>query len=81
MAVSISLLFGRLGAVTGSNLTALLIENHCDSVFLLTAFSLIGKKNFTNELNHNFSSIFVFFRKLHIGVFCSENTRKIIKKI
>lgn len=43
MAVSISLLFGRLGAVTGSNMTALLIENYCDALFLLSGISVIGK--------------------------------------
>lgn len=38
----ISLMFGRLGAVLGANIVALLLEHHCHTVFYLSGSSLIG---------------------------------------
>lgn len=46
MAMCISLMFGRLGCVAGSNIFAMLIDNHCDLAFLLSGLSIIGKQNF-----------------------------------
>lgn len=43
MAVCISLMFGRLGAVVGSNTAALLLDNHCEVAFYLSGTSVIGK--------------------------------------
>lgn len=43
MAVSISLMFGRLGSVAGANLAALNLENHCEKVFYLSGSSVIGR--------------------------------------
>lgn len=43
MAVCISLMFGRLGGVVGSNITALLLDSHCELAFYVPAASLIGK--------------------------------------
>lgn len=43
MAVCISLMFGRLGSVAGSNMVALLIDDQCNSVFLLSGGSVICK--------------------------------------
>lgn len=43
MAVSISLMFGRLGGVAGSNLTAILLDASCENAFYLPGCSLLGK--------------------------------------
>lgn len=43
MAVSISLMFGRLGSVAGSNLTAVLLDASCENAFYLPGCSLISK--------------------------------------
>lgn len=48
MAVSISLMFGRLGCVLGANVSALFIESHCELVFYLFGSSLIRKQFFSN---------------------------------
>lgn len=42
MAVSISLMTGRFGCVAGSNMVAMLIDDYCDAIFLISGFSLIG---------------------------------------
>lgn len=42
--MSISLMFGRLGAVAGSNFTAILLDDHCEIVFYLAGSVLLGKK-------------------------------------
>ncbi|XP_055304610.1 synaptic vesicle glycoprotein 2B-like [Sitodiplosis mosellana] len=41
MAICISLMFGRLGSVFGSNLTALLLDNNCETAFYLSGVSVI----------------------------------------
>lgn len=43
MALAISLMFGRFGAVTGSNITGPLIYNLCDYVFYVFALDHVGK--------------------------------------
>lgn len=43
MALSISLMFGRLGGVAGSNTAALLLDNHCETTFYISGASLLGK--------------------------------------
>lgn len=42
MAISISLMFGRLGAVSGSNAAALLLDDYCEMSFYLSGSILIG---------------------------------------
>lgn len=42
MAVCISLMFGRLGSVVGANTAAVLLDNHCETVFYLSGSTLIG---------------------------------------
>lgn len=63
MAVCISLMFGRLGSVVGSNTAALLLDNHCEVAFYLSGSTVIG-----NLLHH---SLFQKFptRKLEIDHF------------
>lgn len=39
----ISLMFGRLGGVVGANMAALLMDNHCETVFYISGTSLIGE--------------------------------------
>lgn len=43
MAMCFALMFGRLGSVAGSSLTAILLEKRCQSAFYTAGFSLIGK--------------------------------------
>lgn len=43
MALSISLMFGRLGGVAGSNAAALLLDNYCEATFYISGASLLGK--------------------------------------
>lgn len=43
MAVCIALMCGRLGAVAGANIFAVLIDNYCDLAFLVAALSQFGK--------------------------------------
>lgn len=43
MAVCISLMFGRLGSVVGANTAAVLLDNHCETVFFLAGSTLVGK--------------------------------------
>lgn len=45
MAMSILLLFGRLGGIAGANVTALLLENQCETVFYLFGSSIMGRKS------------------------------------
>lgn len=40
MAVCISLMFGRLGSVFGSNLVGLLLDSHCQVTFALSGITL-----------------------------------------
>lgn len=44
MAICISLMFGRLGSMVGSNVIALLLQNqNCEMTFYSSGLSLIGK--------------------------------------
>lgn len=43
MAMCFALMFGRLGSVTGSSLTAILLDKYCQGAFYTPAISLIGK--------------------------------------
>lgn len=36
-------MFGRLGSVVGANTAASLLDNHCETIFYLSATSLIGE--------------------------------------
>lgn len=42
MALSISLMFGRLGGVAGSNVAAHLLYNHCETTFYLSGSTLLS---------------------------------------
>lgn len=50
MALSLSLMVGRLGAVTGCNIIGPLIYNGCDFIFYVTALDYIGNERLSNEL-------------------------------
>lgn len=39
----ILLMFGRLGGIVGANVAALLLDNHCETVFYLSGSSILGK--------------------------------------
>lgn len=43
MAISISLMFGRMGCVIGANTVALLLDDNCETSFYLSGSILIGK--------------------------------------
>lgn len=50
MGVCLSLMSGRLGAVVGSNIVAILVEDHCETTFYLAGSTLICKiKNTTSD--------------------------------
>lgn len=51
MAVSISLMFIRIGSVFGSITVAALLDNHCEYAFYLCGSSLIGKIEIKTFLN------------------------------
>lgn len=51
MAVCISLMFGRLGGVVGSNITARLLVANCEMAFYLPAASLAGETQIANKNN------------------------------
>ncbi|KAG5666788.1 hypothetical protein PVAND_014798 [Polypedilum vanderplanki] len=40
MAISLSLMFGRLGSIFGTNVTSLLLDNYCEFTFLFSFFTL-----------------------------------------
>lgn len=42
MGICIALMFGRLGAVFGTNVVALLLENYCESTFYLSGSTILG---------------------------------------
>lgn len=43
MAICISLMMGRMGSVVGTNVVAYLLDDHCESVFILSGSSLLGE--------------------------------------
>lgn len=54
MAVSISMMFGRVGSALGSNIVAFLLYNNCSAAFYMSGISLIGKvHNFIFQLNYS----------------------------
>lgn len=42
MALSLSLMSGRLGSVMGSNINGILLDSHCDYSFLMPTILLSG---------------------------------------
>lgn len=42
MAVSISMMFGRLGSIVGSNLVGVLLESNCSATFYLYSGFILG---------------------------------------
>ncbi|XP_031629386.1 synaptic vesicle glycoprotein 2B-like [Contarinia nasturtii] len=42
MAICISLMFGRLGSVVGANIAALLLDDHCETVFYLSGTTVMA---------------------------------------
>lgn len=49
MALSISLMFARLGGVIGSNTTSYLLENSCETTFYLSGSILLGECRYLYE--------------------------------
>lgn len=43
MGLCVSLMFGRLGAVSGSYIVAILLNDYCESTFYLSGSSILGK--------------------------------------
>lgn len=44
MALCLIMMFGRLGSVTGGNLVGVLLFTHCNVIFYISAFVLLGKR-------------------------------------
>lgn len=51
MSLCFSLMFARLGAVVGANVTSLLLKSHCQLLFGLSGSLLIGKQFKKNNIN------------------------------
>lgn len=53
-------MFGRLGSVVGANVTALLLENQCETVFYMSGSVVIGKVLFNYKNVFNFNRFFLY---------------------
>lgn len=42
MAICIALMFSRLGSVFGANGSAILLDDHCETVFYVSGLTLLG---------------------------------------
>lgn len=78
MAICIAIMFGRLGSVVGANVSSLLIDDHCESVFYISSFTLLGNQCecvccCSNVIK--FISILIH-RRGYYGIFYSENSQK-----
>lgn len=60
MAVSISMMFGRLGSAFGTNIIAFLLDRNCQVAFYVSGISLIG------EIQWLFIAIESFLKKLNL---------------
>lgn len=49
MAICFAFMFGRLGAVAGSNISAVLFDGYCEHAFYLPSLALIGNLLHTRE--------------------------------
>lgn len=83
MALSISLMFGRLGACAGSSIVAHLLYTHCESTFYLSGSTLLG--NYLILFSHyelsNFKNCLFFFTVMGILAFFIPNIHKKTPKI
>lgn len=70
MAVSISLMFARLGGVAGSNAGAFLLDNYCESAFYLSGSVTAGNIILNNivDVLYFLNNIFLFFQFSAMGV-------------
>lgn len=55
MAICLAGMFGRLGSASGGNITALLLDYHCESVFYLFGSSILG--NFLMLVSNSYNLI------------------------
>lgn len=69
MAMSMSMMIGRLGSVVGSNTVAFLLNDHCESAFYLSGTSIIGK-NFIFLFQIVVETKIFPFQKLVCAVLC-----------
>lgn len=56
MAVSISMMFGRVGSIVGSNLVAVMLESNCSATFYLYSGFILGEwalLDFKTNSTHN----------------------------
>lgn len=77
MAMSVSLMFGRLGSVLGSYTAALLLDDYCEITFYLSGSILIDTKikflyyKYSNQSVLSFTGIGVlsfFIPKIHLKI-------------
>lgn len=92
MAICISLMFGRLGSMVGSNVIALLLQNqHCEMTFYSSGLGLIGKDSifhfnqidnlyqYVHVLNRKFQLIFLFLVASMLAFFIPNIHQKVTK--
>lgn len=60
MGICIALMFGRLGAVFGTNVVALLLENYCESTFYLSGSSILGNIVHISEFSIVIFNVFFY---------------------
>lgn len=48
--ICVALMFGRLGSVIGSNVSAILLNSYCEGAFYLSGSTLIGKFIISNRI-------------------------------
>lgn len=83
MAISISLMFGRMGSIAGSNITAVLLNNHCEAAFYLSGAITIGWSLIHSESTLFFKIIAIIYSFTAAGVlaFFIPNIHKHVKSL
>lgn len=80
--MSISLMFGRIGSVFGSNAAAFLLDDHCEVTFYLSGSILLGEYFLKLLFLQNVNKTFLFLSFVVIGVlsFFIPNVHKRVTK-
>lgn len=75
MALSLVFMFGRIGAVIGSNIVAALLESHCEWIFGINAILLVGEFwNLCVMCNYYVKNNFAFISRCRCDMFSITKT-------
>lgn len=61
MATCLILMFGRLGAVGGSNFVGILLDGHCELIFYLYGALIISKSTSISAIFQAFENSIIFY--------------------